>query len=86
MWHGIDNVGEPGSLIAATEAKAFSAASSGRWEEFAFTPPPMTLGGVKYWLGCPTDASVNSRGSDGANQNEARRPAPQTFPRKAHNS
>jgi hypothetical protein len=65
--------GEPGALIATSEAKAFSATSSGHWEELAFTAPPTTIGGVKYWLACHADASVNSRGSDGTNQNDARR-------------
>jgi hypothetical protein len=74
-----DNAGEPGALIATTEAKVFSATSSGHWEEFTFTSPPTTVGSVKYWLACHTDASVNSRGSDGSNQNDARRLISQTF-------
>ena len=67
-----DNAGEPGALIATSEAKAFSATSSGHWEQVAFTAP-RAVGGVKYWLACHTDASVNSRGSDGSNQNDSRR-------------
>jgi hypothetical protein len=74
-----DNAGEPGALIATTEAKAFSATSSGHWEELTFTSPPTTVGGVKYWLACHTDASVNSRGSDGTNQNDARRLITQSY-------
>ena len=61
-----DSAGEPGALIATTEAKAFTATGSGHWEELTFTSPPTTVGGVKYWLACHTDVSVNSRGSDGA--------------------
>jgi hypothetical protein len=38
-----DNAGEPGALIATTEAKAFSATSSGHWEELAFTAPLTTV-------------------------------------------
>jgi hypothetical protein len=68
-----DNAGEPGALIATTEAKAFSATSSGHWEEFAFTSPPTIVGGIKYWLACHSSANVQSRGSDGANQNDAQR-------------
>jgi hypothetical protein len=74
-----DNAGEPGALIATTEAKAFTATSSGHWEEFAFTSPPATVGGVKYWLACHTDASVNSRGSDGTSQNDGRRLITQSY-------
>ena len=74
-----DNAGEPGALIATSEAKAFSATSSGHWEEFAFTSPPTTGGDVKYWLACHADASVNSRGSDGSNQNDARRLIAQSY-------
>jgi hypothetical protein len=74
-----DNAGEPGALIATTEAKAFTATSSGHWEELAFTAPPTTVGGVKYWLACHTDVSVNSRGSDGSNQNDARRLITQSY-------
>ena len=68
-----DSAGEPGAQIATTEAKAFSATSAGHWEGLTFAAPPTTLGGVKYWLACHTDVSVNSRGSDGTNQNDARR-------------
>jgi hypothetical protein len=74
-----DNAGEPGVLIATTQAKAFSATSSGHWEELTFTSPPTTVGGVKYWLACHADVSVNSRGSDGANQNDARRLITQSY-------
>jgi hypothetical protein len=74
-----DNAGEPGALIATTEAKAFSATTSGHWEEFTFTAPPTMVDGVKYWLACHTDASVNSRGSDGSNQNDARRLISQSY-------
>jgi hypothetical protein len=74
-----DNAGEPGALIATSEAKAFFATSSGHWEELTFTLPPTTVGGVKYWLACHTDVSVNSRGSDGANQNDARRLITQSY-------
>jgi hypothetical protein len=74
-----DNAGEPGALIAATEEKAFTATSSGHWEELTFTAPPTTVEGVKYWLACHTDASVNSRGSDGSNQNDGRRLIAQSY-------
>jgi hypothetical protein len=74
-----DNAGEPGDLIAATEAKAFSATGSGHWEELAFTSLPTTVGGARYWLACHTDASVNSRGSDGSKQNDARRLVSQSY-------
>jgi hypothetical protein len=74
-----DAAGEPGALIATTEAKPFSATSSGHWEELAFASPPTTVGGVKCWLACHTDVSVNSRGSDGSNQNDARRMIAQSY-------
>jgi hypothetical protein len=74
-----DDAGEPGALIATTEEKAFSATGSGHWEELAFTSPPITVGSVKYWLACHTDASVNSRGSDGSNQNDFRRLIAQSY-------
>jgi hypothetical protein len=74
-----DNAGEPGALIATTEEKAFSATGSGHREELTFTSPPTTVGGVKYWLACHTDVSVNSRGSDGTNQNDARRLISQSY-------
>ena len=74
-----DNAGEPGALIATTEEKAFSATSSGHWEELTFSSPPTTLGGARYWLACHSDASVNSRGSDGSNQNDARRMITQSY-------
>jgi hypothetical protein len=74
-----DNGGEPGALIATTEAKAFSATSSGHWEELAFISPPTTVGNVKYWLACHADASVNSRGSDGTDQNDGRRLITQSY-------
>jgi hypothetical protein len=41
-----DNAGEPGALIATSEAKAFSATSSGHWEAFTFTSPPTRLSGA----------------------------------------
>jgi hypothetical protein len=74
-----DDAGEPGALIAMTEERAFSATSFGHWEEFAFTSPPTTAEGAKYWLACHTDVSVNSRGSDGSNQNDARRLIAQSY-------
>ncbi len=74
-----DNAGEPGALIATTEEKGFTATSAGHWEELTFSSPPTTLGGVKYWLACHADASVNSRGSDGSNQNDARRMITQSY-------
>ena len=74
-----DNAGEPGALIATTEDKAFTATSSGHWEELAFTPPPTRVWGVKSWLACHADASVNSRGSAGSNQNDARRLITQSY-------
>jgi hypothetical protein len=74
-----DDAGEPGVLIATTEEKAFSATSSGHWEEVTFTSPPTAIEGVKYWLACHTDVSVNSRGSDGTNQNNARRLIAQSY-------
>ena len=74
-----DNAGEPGALIAITEDKAFTATSAGYWEELTFTSPPTTVSGARYWLACHTDASVNSRGSDGSNQNDARRMIAQSY-------
>jgi hypothetical protein len=74
-----DNAGEPGALIATTEEKAFTATSSGHWEELTFSSPPPTVEGVKYWLACHTDVSVNSRGSDGSNQTDARRLISQSY-------
>ena len=75
-----DNAGaSPALSIATSEAKAFSATSSGHWEEFAFTAPPTTGGDVKYWLACHADASVNSRGSDGHNRNHCWRLIAQSY-------
>jgi hypothetical protein len=74
-----DNAGEPGALIATSEEKAFTATSAGHWEELTFTSPPATVVGVKHWLACHTDASVNSRGSDSTNQNDARRMIAQSY-------
>jgi hypothetical protein len=39
-----DNAGELGALIATAAAKAFTATSSGHWEELTSTAPPMTVG------------------------------------------
>jgi hypothetical protein len=48
-----------------------------RWRRKVVTAgrpsPTPRVGGVKYWLACHTDVSVNSRGSDGTNQSDARR-------------
>ncbi len=74
-----DNAGEPGALIATTEERGFTATSAGHWEELTFSSPPTTVGGIKYWLACHADASVNSRGSDGSNQNDVRRMITQSY-------
>jgi hypothetical protein len=73
-----DSGGLPGALIAETEAKAFSSTSSGHWEEFAFASPP-AISPVKYWIACHSSVSVNSRGSDGSNQNDRWRFKEQTY-------
>jgi hypothetical protein len=39
----------------------------------------VTVGGVKYWLACHAVVSVNSRGPDGINQNDARRLIAQSY-------
>jgi hypothetical protein len=41
--------------------------------------PPTTVGGVKYWLACHTNVSVNSPGSNDSNQNDARRLIAQSY-------
>jgi hypothetical protein len=74
-----DDAGEPGALIATTEAKAFTATSSGHWEELAFAPPPAIVGGVSYWIACHTSATAGSRGSDGSTQNDGRRFKSQSY-------
>ena len=69
----------PGMSRPRPRRRHSSPRARGIWEEFAFTSPPTTVGGVKYWLACHTDVSVNSRGSDGTNQNDARRLITQSY-------
>jgi hypothetical protein len=73
--------GEPGALLAVSEIKAVTSTSSGHWEAFAFAPTEQVelVEGTDVWLAVHSSASINSRGSDGANQNAGRRLIDQVF-------
>jgi hypothetical protein len=75
-----DAAGEPGVLLGASEIKAAST-SNGHWEAFAFAPAEQVdlIEGTNIWLAVHASASINSRGSDGANQNGGRRLISQVF-------
>jgi hypothetical protein len=62
-----------------TEIKAVTSTSSGHWEAFAFAAELDLAEGTDIWLAVHTGASINSRGSDGADQNAARRLINQAF-------
>ena len=76
-----DAAGEPGALLGASEIKAVTSTSSGHWETFGFAPAEQVdlTEGIDIWLAVHASASINSRDSDGANQNDARRLVSQAF-------
>jgi hypothetical protein len=76
-----DAAGEPGALLAVSEIKAVTSTSSGHWEAFAFAPAEQVdlAEGTDIWLAVHSSGAINSRGSDGANQNAARRLIDQVF-------
>jgi hypothetical protein len=74
-----DAAGEPGALLGASEIKAVTSTGSGHWEAFAFATQLDLIEGTDMWLAVHASAGINSRGSDGANQNAARRLVDQVF-------
>jgi hypothetical protein len=76
-----DAAGEPGALLGASEIKAVTSTPSGHWETFAFAPTEQVdlIEGTHVWLAVHASASINSRGSDGAAQNDGRRLISQVF-------
>jgi hypothetical protein len=74
-----DAAGEPGALLGASEIKAVTSTSSGHWEAFAFAPQLDLIEGADIWLAVHASGSINSRGSDGTNQNDGRRLIDQVF-------
>jgi hypothetical protein len=76
-----DDAGEPGALLCASEIKAVTSTSSGHWGTFAFAPTEQVelVEGTHVWLAVHSSASINSRGSDGADQNDGRRLIGQAF-------
>jgi hypothetical protein len=76
-----DAAGEPGALFGTSETKAVTSTSGGHWETFDFAPAEQVdlSEGTPYWLAVYASGSINSRDSDGANQNDARRLISQAF-------
>jgi hypothetical protein len=76
-----DAAGEPGALLGASEIRAVTSTTSGQWETFAFAPAEQVdlLEGTDIWLAVHASASINSRDSDGTNQNDGRRLISQSF-------
>ena len=76
-----DAAGEPGALLGASETRAVTSTSSGHWEAFGFAPAEQVdlIESTHVWLAIHASASINSRSSDGANQNDGRRLISQAF-------
>ena len=76
-----DTGGEPDALLGASEIRAVTSTTSGHWETFAFAPAEQVdlAEGTHVWLAIHASGSINSRDSDGANQNDGRRLISQAF-------